>query len=297
MGPFLEALAARLGPEVAAMLERITAQGVKSFLAEQAPKIGKFAATQINKPIDLVETTAMKSAYYGYLKNKVTLDLLSRAETYGARQAITYEAGFPGLKARAIYNKIIEIGFANQSKAQAFTGGYVRGVVGETTANIVGNRVINFITGKVGQGVLKTPATRGFLRSIKALRGNTKLNSPTQLLNLIKHAYKDNANFISRHNKYVDPRVLGRMGLSAEHFGFAKGTGYVAGRLTAAAATQFVFVNEKTRKKNIAKFKRASKKFVKSPNKAIKQLHGTVVHVNAYRRGDGTYVRAYDRTT
>lgn len=194
------------------------------------------------------------------------------------------------------YVKLVETMFVPQSGKQAFLGGAIRGSFGEATSSIVGNRTINFIYGKLGKGAFQAPAARNFVRTVRALRGETNISGPVEFVKEVRKGYKASSSYLTIHNKYYTPEMKAVFSLTDKSFNFESRTGYVAGRVGTAAALRFVFVDKKTRKKNVKTFKRKAKNIRKNPKHFIKELHKTTVTVQAYRRKDGTYVHAYTRS-
>lgn len=156
------------------------------------------------------------------------------------------------------------------TKGQAFTSGYVRGIIGGTTVGAIESAIST-----LPRQALMSPTYRRFFRSMAAeleLFKSYKMagvSTAEQLYNSIRLSY----------------RAAKAIGVSES---FAKETiaGQIAGRLTVPIASTYVFVDKDERKQRMENFKRSVPEFAKKQ---------TRTWVDAHVRKDGTRVKGHYR--
>lgn len=176
-------------------------------------------------------------------------------------------------QARGLTSDALEAALFPTTPRQAFGVYYVRGVLGESTANL-----LNSILLGSPRAALASPKLRAFIRTMQAevkyLRSAGQVRSASQISKALRNASATARNLYGPQ----DPLYKSKIG------------GYVSGRLTVPVATTYVFVDGDERKKNIEKLKKSIAPYAKKVGKEKIRTY-----VDAYTRQDGTRVRGHYR--
>jgi hypothetical protein len=176
-------------------------------------------------------------------------------------------------KARGLGSDTLESFLFPQTKRQAFTGGFLRGLSGESLSRAL-NRLIEVVLG-IPQVAIQSPKYRVFYRTlmkeVKYLQDIGDVKSATKLYNAIKYAYK-----ISDQNVAGVPEHMLRYSIG----------GRVTGRAATALGINFVFVSSDERHKRVQKFKRSITPFAKQRVK---------IYIKGYTKDNGTKVKGHYR--
>lgn len=156
-----------------------------------------------------------------------------------------------------------------QNRKEAFTIGYIRGILGEGTASTLNSLLLGS-----PRVVLGMPKARAFVRTLQAevefLRTTGQIKKASELAKALNKATAAGRNIYGPTDPLVGSKVAG----------------YVSGRLTIPVASTFVFVDGDERKKNVEKFQNSIKPYAKKQMKTW---------VDSYTRTDGTKVRGHYR--
>jgi len=212
--------------------------------------------------VDMSDNPTIRAlrSMYG-LKNPV------RQQLTGFRATRAYRA------ARNTFSDVLEASLFPTTSKQAFGVYYARGVLGESTANLLNSALLG-----TPRAAIASPKVRAFVRTmqaeIKYLRQAGQVRSAAQIQKALKNATATARNLYGPQDPLYKSKIAG----------------YVSGRLTVPVATTFVFVDGDERKKNVEKLKNSvapySKKMAKEKIKT---------YVDSYTRGDGTRVRGHYR--
>lgn len=176
-------------------------------------------------------------------------------------------------KARGLSSDALEAALFPTTPKQAFGVYYARGVLGESTANIINSVLLG-----TPRAALATPKARAFVRAmqaeIKYLRSAGQVRTASQISKALKNASSTARNLYGAQDPLYKSKIAG----------------YVSGRLTVPVATTYVFVDGDARKKNIEKLKQSVAPYAK---KTAKQKAKT--WVDTYTRSDGIKVRGHYR--
>lgn len=240
----------------------------KVFSKSNARKL----ATIANKGVDYVEGETRKFLENQSLRllNQRYVDALGRSGVDASgRRLIPKTRSKTYVKARGFASNTLEAALFPTRPAQAFGIYYIRGVLGEGTANALNSLLVG-----TPRAVIASPRARAFIRTlqeeVKYLRTVGQVKSASQLAKAIKKAEAAGRNLYGPQ----DPLLR------------SKAAGYISGRLTVPLAANYVFVDQDERKKNIQKFQNSIKPYAQNRIR---------VWVDAYTREDGTRVKGHYR--
>lgn len=176
-------------------------------------------------------------------------------------------------QARGLTSDALEAALFPTTPRQAFGVYYARGVLGESTANL-----LNSILLGTPRAAIASPKARAFIRTmqaeIKYLRSAGQVRSASQIAKALKNASSTARNLYGPQDPLYKSKIAG----------------YVSGRLTVPVATTYVFVDGDERKKNVEKLKKSVAPYAKKVGK-----EKVKTWVDAYTREDGTRVRGHYR--
>lgn len=246
----------------------------------------KKLADAINGGIDVIENRTRKwleAKSLAMMEQRVvdmsynpTIRALRSA--FGLRNPVRQElTGFRATRAyravRNTFSDVLEASLFPTSPRQAFGVYYARGVLGESTANLLNSVLLG-----TPRAAIASPKIRAFIRTmqaeIKYLRQAGQVRTASQIQKALKNATATARNLYGPQDPLYKSKIAG----------------YVSGRLTVPVATTYVFVDGDERKKNVEKLKKSvapySKKLAKEKIKT---------YVDPYTRSDGTRVRGHYR--
>lgn len=300
LGPLISRVAVR-----AAAKEIISKYGMKfltDFVKQVGPQLGQLTKEEI---INLARTHAERTGVnilnrevlnrsnakkISGLLNKGIDKIEDITKNYVERQALGARASQLGIdlegldsfsrimgrpeRAQAFIDATLGRLILPVTKGQAFGGGFLRGLTGETLSIAI-NRLLELIV-VLPRAAAHTPKYRTFYRSIikdiRYLRSIGEIRSAEKLWNAARTAFS-----------LANNPIPG----TAEHLLRYNVVGNVAGRLTAAGGATFVFVDQDEREQRINTFYRSILPFAK---KRVK------IYVQSYIKDDGTRVKGHYRT-
>jgi len=240
----------------------------KIFSKSNARKL----ATIANKGTDYIEgeTRRFLEGQSLRLLNQRYVDALGRSGVDASgRRLIPKQRSKTYTRARGFASDTLEAALFPTRPAQAFGVYYVRGVLGEGTANALNSLLVG-----TPRAVIATPRARAFIRTlreeVKYLRSVGQVRSASQLAKAIRKAEAAGRNLYGPQDPLITSKVAG----------------YVSGRLTIPLASTYVFVDQDERKKNIDKFQRSIKPYAQNRVRTW---------VDSYVRQDGTRVKGHYR--
>lgn len=277
----------KYGPRILTqVVQGVGKQGIKNLTIDELLLLAK-------KPIfQAAEKEGMSAAKLGIRKavravdKKIDVldDLLQNwASRRALRPVLSKNFGPPGgspfmkpagNKAQEVVDEVFARVLAPENRKQAFFLGFVKGSASEGLATGVSNSIKLLIGGP--RGIVMLPRLKAVLKvglsewkRLRMIGDITTADKLARVLRIGKQAY--DAAGVSGGTELLGFEVLGNF----------------SGRLTVVGATQYVFVSDEQRRKNINKFKKSIKVYAKKR---------VTVHVNAYTRQDGTRVQGYNRT-
>jgi len=240
----------------------------KLFSKSNARKLAEIS----NKGIDYVEGQTRKFLENQSLRllNQRYVDALGRSGVDASgRRLVPKIRSKTYVKARGVASDTLEAALFPTRPAQAFGVYYVRGVLGEGTANALNSLLLG-----TPRAALATPRARAFIRTlqeeVRYLRTVGQVKSASQLAKAIKKAEAAGRNLYGPQDPLLTSKIAG----------------YISGRLTVPLAANYVFVDKDERKKNIEKFQNSIKPYAKNKIR---------VWVDSYTREDGTRVKGHYR--
>lgn len=174
---------------------------------------------------------------------------------------------------RGLSSDALEAALFPTTPRQAFGVYFVRGILGESTANLINSVLLG-----TPRAALASPKARAFVRTmqaeIKYLRQAGQVRTASQIAKALKNASSTARNLYGPQDPLYKSKIAG----------------YVSGRLTVPVATTYVFVDGDERKKNVEKLKKSIAPYAKKVGK-----EKVKTWVDAYTREDGTRVRGHYR--
>ena len=242
----------------------------------------KKLADILNKSVDFIEKKTQETLIKQWAKtnNQTLADTLATLSGPGEPidvLGIEIEGKFiAGIVRSKTYNRLrntalesLRAALVPKNKKEAFTIGYIRGILGEGTANTLNSLLLG--TPRV---VLGMPKARAFVRTLQTevefLRTTGQVKKASELAKALSKATAAGRNIYGPTDPLVGSKVAG----------------YVSGRLTIPVASTYVFVDGDERKKNIDKLQNSIKPYAKKQMKTW---------VDSYTRSDGITVRGHYR--
>jgi hypothetical protein len=247
----------------------------RAFTKSNAKKVSGY----INRKIDFIEKStreyverrSMVTMQNRYLDAAVNTNIFSDAFGKPLSGRMPRSKAFTA--ARGLASNTLESFLFPFNRTQAFAGGFLRGLSGETLSRMT-NRLIAMVI-EMPKNALATPKVRIFIRTviadIKYLQSIGEVTNAKKLYHAVQTAYK-------AANKPI-PGV-------AEHLTRYSIAGNVTGRVTAAGGLTYFWQSDAEKQRRVEEFRRSLIPFAKEYTKT---------HVEAYIKRDGTRVKSHYR--